>query len=59
METENQERELLDLQERILNNNEAVPTVTLDEPSITICIAVFVLMILVIKSKKTRNHLKG
>jgi hypothetical protein len=59
VETQEQEKELLDLQERILNNNEAVPTVTLDEPSIALCIAVFLLLMLVIKLKTTKNLLKG
>lgn len=52
VETKQQEKELLDLQERILNNNEEAPTVRLDEPSIVSCLILFLLFILILKSKK-------
>lgn len=59
VETQEQEEELLDLQERILNNNESIPTVTLDEPSLALCAIAFLFIILILKIKKARNPLKG
>lgn len=59
VETQEQEKELLDLQERILNNDESVPTVTLDEPSLTICLILLLLVILMLKIKKSRSLLKN
>ena len=58
VETQEQEKELLDLQERILNNNEEVPTVTLDEPPLIIFLALFLFVILVLKLKKARRPFK-
>ncbi|AGL00140.1 MSEP-CTERM sorting domain-containing protein [Desulfoscipio gibsoniae] len=55
VETPEQEKDLLDLQERILNNNEQIPTVTLDEPSLVYAILVL-LVILFIKTRKTSCH---
>lgn len=52
VETPEQERELLDLQERILNNNEQIPTVTLDEPPLFICAMLVLLIILFAKIRK-------
>lgn len=55
VETNEQERELLDLQERILNNNEDVPTVTLNEPPIIVLIILFTLIMLMLKLKKVKK----
>jgi len=52
VETPEQERELLDLQERILNNNEQIPTITLDEPPLLICAVLVLLVILFMKKRK-------
>jgi hypothetical protein len=52
VETPEQERELLDLQERILNNNEQIPTVTLDEPPLLVCAMLVLLAMLFIKILK-------
>lgn len=49
VETDAQEKELLDVQEKILNNNGAVPTVTLDEPSLMICITLLLIVVLIKK----------
>jgi hypothetical protein len=59
VETQEQEKELLDLQERILSNNESVPTVTLDEPPLIICMVLILILMLVLKLKSTRNLLKN
>jgi hypothetical protein len=59
VETQEQEKELLDLQERILNNNESVPTVTLDEPSIIIYMLLFILLLVIIELKSKRNLFKN
>lgn len=56
VETPEQEKELLDLQERILNNNEQIPTVTLDEPPLLVCAILVLLVILFIKIRKTCPH---
>ena len=56
VETPEQERELLDLQERILNNNEQIPTVTLDEPPLLVCAILILLVILFIKIRKKSRH---
>lgn len=48
VETQEQEKELLDLQERILNSNAQTPTVTLDEPSL-ISIILLLLVVLIFK----------
>ncbi len=53
VETPEQEQELLDLQERILNNNEQIPTVTLDEPPLLLCAILVLLVILFIKKRKS------
>ncbi|TEB04399.1 hypothetical protein Psch_04126 [Pelotomaculum schinkii] len=53
VETPEQEQELLDLQERILNNNEQIPTVTLDEPPLLICAILVLLVILFMKKRKS------
>ncbi|MDD4237489.1 MAG: MSEP-CTERM sorting domain-containing protein [Desulfotomaculaceae bacterium] len=53
VETPEQEKELLDLQERILNNNEQIPTVTLDEPPLLLCATLVLLVILFIKKRKS------
>lgn len=59
VETLEQEKELLDLQERILSNNESVPTVTLDEPSVMICLILLLFVMLILKLKKSKILLKG
>jgi hypothetical protein len=59
VETQEQEKELLDLQERILSNNESVPTVTLDEPPLIICMVLFLIIMLLLKLRSTRNLLKN
>lgn len=59
VETQEQEEELLDLQERILSNNESVPTVTLDEPSIIICLILLLFVILILKLKNSKSLLKS
>lgn len=59
VETQEQEKELLDLQERILSNNESVPTVTLDEPPLIICMVLFLIIMLLLKLKSARNLLKN
>jgi len=53
VETPEQEKELLDLQERILNNNEQIPTVTLDDPPLFAYAILVLLVILFIKMRKT------
>ena len=53
VETPEQEQELLDLQERILNNNEQIPTITLDEPPLLICAVLVLLVILFMKKRKS------
>lgn len=45
VETPGQEKELLGLQERILNKNEQTPTVTLDEPPLFV-LAILVLLVI-------------
>ncbi|MDF2530422.1 MAG: hypothetical protein K0Q65_3 [Clostridia bacterium] len=59
VETPEQEKELLDLQERMLNNNESVPTVTLDEPPLEILILLFLLVMLLTKHHKKKPLLKN
>jgi hypothetical protein len=59
VETKEQEKELLDLQERFLNNKFDAPTVTLDEPPFAVSIILFALVILMLKLKKTKNQLKS
>lgn len=50
VETPEQEKDLLELQERILNNNET-PPVTLDEPSFITCLLLFMLVLLIKKCR--------
>lgn len=59
VETVEQEKELLDLQERILNNNEEVPTVTLDEPPLILLIIVFMLVMFIVNPKLRRSLIRG
>ena len=56
VETQQQEKELFDLQEKILNNNEKTPTVTLDEPSLTSCIILILLVLFIVKYKKISTY---
>jgi hypothetical protein len=49
VETQDQERELLDVQEKLLSSNGSTPTITLDEPSLTICIILLMLVVLIKK----------
>jgi len=53
VETQEQEKELLDLQERILNSNGQTPTVTLDEPSL-ISIMLILLVVFILNKKLRR-----
>ena len=55
VETQEQEKELLDLQEQILNNKGDTPTITLDEPSLLLCILLLLLMVVIIKRKKNKS----
>ncbi len=50
VETAEQEKELLDLQEKVLNSNEQTPTITLNEPPLLIGI-IFLLALIIFKSK--------
>jgi hypothetical protein len=59
VETKEQEKELLDLQERFLNNKFDAPTVTLDEPPFAVSIILFALVMLMLKLKKAKNQLKS
>ena len=52
LETQEQERELLDLQEKLLSSNETSPTVTLDEPSLISCIVILLVIVFISKRKK-------
>ncbi len=54
VETQEQEKELLDLQEQILNNKGDTPTITLDEPSLLLCILLLLLMVVIIKGRKLK-----
>ncbi len=45
VETTQQEKELFDLQERFLSNNLETPVVTLDEPSLLLCMFIFILLV--------------
>lgn len=58
VETQQQEKELFDLQEKILNNSEKTPTVTLDEPSLTSCIILILLVLCIVKYKKISTYKK-
>lgn len=53
VETSEQERELLSLQEKLLSNNELTPTVTLDEPSLVSCIIIFLVVVFIVSQKKS------
>lgn len=52
VETAEQEKELFDMQEKLLNNHEEIPSVTLDEPPLLICMAIL-LLVFIMKKKKT------
>ncbi|MGE4284289.1 MAG: MSEP-CTERM sorting domain-containing protein [Clostridia bacterium] len=54
VETPQQEKELFDLQERIINNNEQIPSVTLNEPPVLVYSILFMFMIWFIKMHKIK-----
>lgn len=51
VETNEQEKELFDLQEQILNNDLETPFVTLEEPPLLLCILLVLLIILFMKNR--------
>lgn len=53
VETKEQEKELLELQEQLLSANGEVPLVTLDEPPVFVIILIFFIGLLLIKRKKS------
>ncbi len=53
VETPEQEKEMLDWQEKLLNNNEEIPTVSLDEPPLPVCIVLFLMIIIVLTRKRS------
>ena len=55
VETQKQEKELLDLQEKLLNNNEEISIVTLAEPSLLICVLLFGAAVFVMKQMKVKQ----
>ena len=54
VETQEQEKELLEVQERLLNNPDATPTITLDEPSLRVCMVLILAVVLIIHRKKLK-----
>lgn len=59
VENQEQEKELLDIQERILTNNEATPTVTLDEPSWIIYVILVLMIVCIAKRKALYDSIKN
>ncbi len=52
VETIQQEKELLHLQEQLLNNKLETPIVTLDEPSLIVCMLLIILLVVGLKRYK-------
>jgi hypothetical protein len=55
VETQEQEKDLLALQEKLLSNNEATPTVTLDEPSLVSCVIILLVVVFIVKRKRLKK----